>query len=249
MNKIVIIPYNINKESLMDFAMVGLRLVNNELDLFSIDVKDLGIKYEDFSEDIRKLSMDFLLNILIGYTVNNISLEEEIQEGDTMYLFYNININNLNSVYLGSTKTWFSTMHEVLNTWNVCSTPITNAARTVISHMKRFFAVYSDDAMVEAPTVLYTSACKKKTEFESLFGKSREDNEDGLGNNYHFYEYDKCKGEGIVRYAVFLGKCDINPTNVEKWEENYDSLFFAKDQHICVSKYSYFYPLSYHYVN
>jgi hypothetical protein len=195
-NKIVIIPYAVHTEK-RHFYLFGL-LKSDELSFPFIELEEM--EYDKY--DIIKLTDEYLKTELSNY--HDVETIYRFEEQDTtLYLYYEIKMNLLNSYTLTNSKIWFATIHEIINTRTMCNIQITEETTSILKKSMEFF---SDNNI---PSVYYDGSYMKKMSFESLFGCSKKD---GAYRFYDFFtSYENAYSLGkqmnseaaVLRYAVF----------------------------------------------
>jgi len=209
MKSITILTYNVNNEKL-PFVTIGLTL-ENEFDFPRIEL-DEEIPYNKNDPYVISLTEDYLKTVLSNYRDVTLKYSDEIydEENKSLTLYFEVNMNHANSYILSkSTKIWFATLHEIINTNTFCnisiSQNVTNEVKTKIEYFSEFGII---------PRVCYDGGKMEKILFESLFGSSKRD--DGYGYVYQFYNYfeacdrgekdkinSKSKKAGLLRYVIF----------------------------------------------
>lgn len=209
MNSISIVTYNVNREK-HPFVTFGLNLLD-ELD-FPIIELDEEIPYNEKDEYVISLTKDYLKTVLSNYRDVTTNYMDEIydEEKKSLVLYFEIFMDHRNSYILSqSTKIWFATIHEIINTKKFCEIDI---SQNVTDEIKSKIEHFSEMGLI--PRVCFDGGKMEKILFESLFGSSKRD--DGYGYVYQFYDYleakkraetdrenSKTKKAGILRYVVF----------------------------------------------
>jgi len=200
MRKITLLIYNLNREK-KPFVTIGV-IHGETFDLPAIEL-DEDIPYD---ECVIQLSKEYLISMLSSYLDVEIEFIDEVYDKDNLLLIFEINMNHKNSYSVTSvTKIWFATLHEMINTNNFCNITFTEeCVKYVKSHLSYFLEF-------DSPTIKYDGSHSKKIMFESTFGVSKRDEEDGKGNIFRFYDfhgaYERAKEtnqpSALLRYAVF----------------------------------------------
>lgn len=202
MRKITLLLYNINCEK-SPFVTIGV-VHGTTFELPMIELEE-DIPYEK-DEYIIQLSKEYLQTILSFYLDVEIKYVDEIYEEDNLLLVFEINMNHKNSYAITSvTKIWFATLHEIINENKFCNISF---SENVIKQVKAGLNYYSG---FKNPITKYDGSHSKKMMFESTFGVSKRDEDDGQGNIFRFYDffqaYDKAKqtekASAILRYVIF----------------------------------------------
>jgi len=211
LTSIVIIPYTIHKEK-QPFYLFGL-LRSETLGFPTIELEEM----EYNKEDIFRLTEDYLKTELCNYHDLVITYQADEQVETTLYLYYEISMNQLNSYTLTNSKIWFASIHEIINSRNIYNIPITE--ETTI-YLKSRIDLFED---LFVPSIYYDGSHSKKIMFESLFGSPKVD---GVFKFYDFFTaYDKAYTAGknignsgaVLRYAVFTDDC--SECTVEKYDD------------------------------
>jgi hypothetical protein len=206
MNNIKILIYNVNNEK-QPFVTFG---INFETMDFPIIVLDEKIPYNPKDEYIISLTEDYLKTVLSNYTDVTLNYVDEFYENETLTLFFEVFMNHCNSYILTpAVKIWFATLHEIINTNAFCEFMISS---NVTNYIKNNIEYFSN--LGSSPRVCYDGAKMEKIMFDSLFGTSKSNGENGL--KYHFYDYttaqekalkdkenSKTNSCGILRYVLF----------------------------------------------
>lgn len=200
MRKITLLIYNVNREK-VPFVTIGV--IHGETFELPIIELDEDIPYD---EAVIQLSKDYLATMLSSYLDVEIEYIDEVQEEDNLLLIFEINMNHKNSYTVTSvTKIWFATLDEMINTNKFCNISFSeNSVKQVKSHLSYFLEF-------DSPRIKYDGSYSKKITFESTFGVSKRDEEDGKGNIFRFYDFDDAyeraketkQSSAVLRYAVF----------------------------------------------
>ena len=202
MRKITLLIYNINREK-TPFVTIGM-IHGKSFELPMIELEE-DIPYEK-DEYIIQLSKEYLQTILSSYLDVEIEYVDEFYEEENLLLIFKITMNHKNSYAITSvTKIWFATLHEIININNFCNISF---SENTIKQVKTYLNYY---AGFENPITKYDGSHSKKIMFESTFGVSKRDEDDGQGNVYRFYDffnaYDRAKetnkASAVLRYVVF----------------------------------------------
>lgn len=200
MRKITILVYNVNRTK-TPFVTIGM-IYGDTFELPIIEL-DEDIPYE---ESVIQLSEEYLQTMLSSYLNVEVTFIEEIHEDENLLLIFEVDMNHMNSYIVTSvTKVWFATLHEIVNTNNFCNISFSENSIDVV---KKYLDYFSDFA---APTIKYDGSYTKKITFESLFGTSKRDENDGKGNIFRYYDFCEAykraketnKSSAVLRYAIF----------------------------------------------
>lgn len=199
MRKITLLVYNVNSEKI-PFVTIGM-IYGETFELPIIELEE-DIPYDD---SVIQLSKDYLTTMLSSYMDVEINFINEFQNGEDILLIFKVNMNHMNSYIVTSiTKIWFATLHEIVNTNEFCGISFSENSVNVV---KKYIDYFSDFSV---PTIKYDGSHTKKITFESLFGSSKRDENDGQGNIFRYYDfktaYDKAKElkpSAVLRYAIF----------------------------------------------
>ena len=211
-SRISIILYNIHKEK-RPFYQFGL-LRGESFAFPSIEVEEM--QYD--KEDILRLTGDYLKAELSNYHDVELTYQSDDYVDSTLYLYYEVSMNQFNSYTLTNSKIWFATIHELINTLHICHIPISDDST---NYLKKKIELFED---LSIPSIYYGGSHTKRIKFESLFGCSKVD---GL---YRFYDYftaydnayiagkEKGNSAGVLRYAVFSDDVE-NESTVESYDD------------------------------
>ena len=202
MRKITLLVYNVNRQK-TPFVTIGM-LHGDKFELPVIEL-DESIPYE---EAVVQLSEEYLQTMLSSYLNVEITYIDEFynEEEEHLLLLFEVSMNHMNSYIVTSiTKIWFATLHEIINTNNLCDTPFSEDS---VNHVKKYLDYFSDFVV---PNIQYDGSYTKKITFESLFGSSKRDEGDGKGNIFRYYDfheaYERAKetnqSSAVLRYAIF----------------------------------------------
>lgn len=206
MNNITILTYNVNVEK-EPFVTFGINFETMDFPNISLDEE---IPYNPKDNYILSLTEDYLKTVLSNYTEITLRYIDEIYENNNLTLIYEVFMNHNNSYILTpAVKIWFATLHEIINTKEFCEFKI---SENVTKQIKQNICYFTE--LGSSPMVCYDGAKMEKIMFDSLFGTSKSDGEDGL--KYRFYDYtsaleravndkenSKTNSCGILRYVLF----------------------------------------------
>lgn len=176
-------------------------------DTFELPMLDLNesIPYDaavvQLSEEYLQTKLSSYLNVDIKYIDEFYNEEEE-----DLLLIFEVSMNHMNSYIVTSiTEMWFATLHEIINTNNLCNIPFSEDS---VKCVKKYLDYFSEFVV---PNIQYDGSYTKKITFESLFGSSKRDEGDGKGNIFRYYDfheaYDRAKETNqsscVLRYAIF----------------------------------------------
>lgn len=204
MKKITIMVYNVNREK-RAFTTFGINF--ETMDFPRIELEE-EIPYNPRDAYILSLTEDYLKTVLSNYTEVTVKYVNEFYNGE-LTLIYEIFMNHGNSYILTpAVRIWFATIDEIINTNEICEFMI---SPNVTNYIKNNMEYFSNLGSVR---VCYDGAKMEKIMFDSLFGTSKSEGEDGL--KYRFYDYttaqeralkdkenSKTRSCGILRYVLF----------------------------------------------
>jgi len=227
MRKITILAYNVNRTK-TPFVTIGM-IYGDAFDLPIIEL-DEDIPYE---ESVIQLSEEYLQTMLSSYLNVEIKFIDKIHEDENLLLIFEVDMNHMNSYIVTSiTKIWFASLHEIVNTNHLCNISFSeNSVNIIKTHLDCF----SD---FNVPIIKYDGSYTKKITFESLFGSSKRDDNDGKGNIFRYYDffeaYDRAKetkkSSAVLRYAIFsedVTEDDFLPLTLHPLPLNPDNYLLA----------------------
>lgn len=209
MQKITIVPYNLicEKQAFITFGLEHKNLLQFPL----IELEE-EISYTERNEDVLSLTENYLKTILSNYLDVRVRYIDEfyVESDKSLTLLYEIQMNHTNSyIITQSSKLWFATIHEIVNTGKFCNFDIDES----VGKQVKMNIDYFEDLWDVIPSVYYDGGNMKKMLFESLFGTSKRDENDGKGEVHRFYDffqaYDRAildgqsKMAGVLRYVLF----------------------------------------------
>lgn len=193
------------------------------------------------------------------------------------YIFIDITyIENNTDLLFKSNIVWFVLPDEIINKKHVCNIHINKNVTDFFLNNSHFLFLYdSYDTQLTPPCVVYNASLEQKAYFNFIFGSIKQ--ESIFGRHYYFTNLQNAINESIsnkdansiknkkciIRYALFLGNCLYDTTDLTKENKriddilsntNYDSIFFESDKLTnsllyVVKDYNRQTSLSYHYID
>jgi hypothetical protein len=160
------------------------------------------------------------------------------EEGD-IYMFYDLsNVDFQVQELYRHDKMWLVLVDEILNYQSVCGFEIHKHVSKFLQSCADFYLLFDEsEEPIESPIVCYTGTHKSKLRFSAIFGCGKSENDAIVGPYYYFTTYEKAfenggwsknlqrefrggrqitedgtgkyDSGGIVRFAVFLGRCKV----------------------------------------
>jgi hypothetical protein len=192
-------------------------------------------------------------NLNIDKCMESIHYKGSIQNGASLYLFFDISLCNTN-IYdiFKSNILWLAIMDEIINQRSICCFKINeNVSNLFILNPELLFLQDEKDVNYETPIIAYIGTLPSKLTFTYTFGEPKTP-DSFMGPYYYFTNYNNVienKGYritslvnkeleaqpfGIVRFAIFL-KTTFVPLHVntaqqkdDDWTKTHDSVFIGK---------------------
>jgi hypothetical protein len=197
-------------------------------------------------------------NLNIDKCMESIHYKGFIQNGKSLYLFFDISLCNTN-IYdiFKSNVLWLAIMDEIVNQRSICCFKINeNVSDLFILNPELLFLQNENDVNYEIPIVAYIGTIPSKLTFTYTFGEPKTP-DSFMGPYYYFTDYKNVinnKGNritslvnkevepqpfGIIRFAIFLKttfvplhvtEISYNPQeqNGDVWDKMHDSVFIGK---------------------
>lgn len=181
-----IVCFHINNEGKLPF-MQFLMYNNYGIPFLGCTFQEFIFPLLEINEDVKsniqlsvKNQIKYLLSI-IGCSHNNddeIIIKGLYNNCNKYYLFVDISEISITPLYLKkTTPVWFALTNEIINQQHICNIPISkNVQDLLLSDYKLFTITNLQGENIQNPIVVYEGSHFKQTEFQSIFGVSKKDN-------------------------------------------------------------------------
>lgn len=252
------ICYHVTTNSKYPFVQIMLDL-KEEFTLPSVTIHE-NIRdsiYQKIKIDLKKLRCD----------INKYEYKGVFRDiNGKVYALVDVSSVNITCLHLlHSTKTWFALPTEIINIGTICDIPISKEVIQLFTYVMPELGVLLKNKSPKVPYLLpdivYTGSDLKQSEFQTLFGPSKEFIYYRFYNSFLKATKTKKSIEAVNRYALFIENPIIldleleeneNVEDLEDIEEfvyekcNSTNCIIIQPHVLLVKEYELFQPLSYH---
>jgi hypothetical protein len=252
------ICYHVTTNSKYPFVQIMLDL-KEEFTLPSVTIhEDISDSiYQKIKIDLKKLRCD-----IKEYEYKGVFRDIN----GKVYALVDVSSVNITCLHLlHSTKTWFALPTEIINIGTICDIPISKEVIQLFTYVMPELGVLLKNKLPKVPYLLpdivYTGSDLKQSEFQTLFGPSKERIYYRFYNSFLKATKTKKSIEAVNRYALFIENPIIldleleeneNVEDLEDIEEfvyekcNSTNCIIIQPHVLLVKEYELFQPLSYH---